>query len=108
MHAQTHMCIARVRGSLCTAPWCVDAGAYAAFVSERWWWRGQGHPTPDTYSTTTIRCHVNLKKSSLKLTRRGGPESTLYDLTFLVDADLACRVSVYVAATEHHDSNKNV
>ena len=68
----------------------------------------QGNPTPDNYSTTTIRCHVNMKKSSLKLTRRGGPESTLYQLSFLVDADLPCRISVYVAATEHHDANQNI
>jgi len=67
-----------------------------------------GEPTPETYTTTTIRCHVNLKKSTVKLTRVGPPENMKYQLSFQLDADLPCCVSVYTAAFENQDSNRNV
>ena len=70
--------------------------------------RRQGEPTPETYTTSTIRCHVNLKKSSLKLVRHATPEGDRYHLTFLVDADKPCRVAVYVMASEHQDGNGNI
>jgi len=59
---------------------------------------------PELQTTTTIKSHVNLKKSTLNLTRADG-EQNKYGLEFQFDCDKDCYVSVYFLAKESYENN---
>jgi len=79
-----------------------DLSALSNFAMNR-----MPHPIPDLQATTTIKSFVNLKKSSVHLTRV--PEETnKYKIDFKFDCDKECLISVYFVAKESTEENSTV